>query len=410
MQLLKCTSDGNPKSLAIAEKAFDLVIQQKQGGLTALFQQLSEFKNTQNFDPHLVASDRVYVLIGIGGSSLGVRVLSEIFGIKNFFFLDNVDAFEFEEFLKDKERLKKCVWIFTSKSGRTVETLATLEYLNEVLNKEGIQLSKNSMVITENKPSDLFQWAVDNYVPIYEIPLTVGGRFSVLSSVGLVPALLMGLDLTAFEAGAAKALQDRQIITQLAAQYLESFERQEWLSILWCYSSRLKSFGMWWQQLWSESLAKSVSKTGGSAPRVSTPIPLVGATDQHSVLQQIMEGAKDKFVLFLRVKEAEQGKLTLSSPQFKETKELKARPIGHLLAAEAEAIQIALSEVKVHNATLMIEKFNEENVGRLFMMFQLLVMTMGEILNINTFDQPGVEHGKILAKKILNQQQPEGHL
>jgi glucose-6-phosphate isomerase len=387
---------------ARAEQAVKTVLETKPGGLLGLEAQLAEYASTTSESlKSFKARHREFVIVGIGGSSLGIQVLTESFNRKNFHFIDNVDAYHVEEMLQKFSNIHEVGWVFISKSGRTVETLAALELIQQFATERSVSLPQHSLVVTEKKESDLYNWSQKNGVLFFEIPLSVGGRFSVLSAVGLVPAVLMDLNLQKIQEGALKAYADKETLLALTQASLESFARDEWVTVLWSYSSRLKSFGFWWQQLWAESLAKKINRKGQPALRASTPLPLVGATDQHSVLQQVMEGARDKMVMFLRVEEAEKGQMVLNNTSLSETQTLKGKTLGSLLKAEAEAIQKALTEVGVPNISVQIPGLREENVAHLFMFFQLLVMTLGEALDINTFDQPGVELGKVMAKQIL---------
>lgn len=391
-----------PESIhQLAEKSVSHILTVKPGGVSAIEEQLELSNHWKDQLEKFKNDHKEFYIVGIGGSSLGVQVFAEVFQSQNFHFIDNVDASHFENLLLSVKDLKTAGWLFVSKSGKTIETLTALEVIQQHYLESSISLAEHSITITEEKKSDLYEWSVQNKVPIFPIPLSVGGRFSVLSAVGLVPAILMGLDLNQIKVGVHEAYSNEKILVQLTESVLQSFSRQEWITVLWSYSSRLKSFGLWWQQLWAESLAKRVNRNNQSANRVSTPLPLVGATDQHSVLQQIMEGAKDKFVIFLRVNTAENGKIKIKNPQLSETFILKNKNMGQLLKAEAEATQLALEKAGVSQISLQISDLSEKNVAFLFMFLQLLVMSLGEALNINTFDQPGVELGKVIAKKIL---------
>jgi glucose-6-phosphate isomerase len=251
------------------------------------------------------------------------------------------------------------------------------------------------------KSSSLYKWAQKNDVLQYEIPLNVGGRYSVLTPVGLVPAALMGLDLSAFEKGARAALASSSKVAQFVAEVLKSFERDEYITVLWSYSSRYKKFGFWWQQLWAESLAKTQSQSGSAAKRVSTPMWAIGSSDQHSLLQQVMDGAKDKFVIFQRVKEIEEAGDQLKATQFSNQDFFLGHSMGQLLKAQAQGTCQALNEHKISTMTLETENTSPECLGAQLLFWQLVVASVAEVLDINAFDQPGVELGKRLAKSIL---------
>ena len=340
-------------------------------------------------------------VVGIGGSSLGVQVLEDYFAKNNFIFFDNVDAFQFENQLASLKDLKKTLWLFISKSGETIETLVALELIHQFYSEKSLNLVEQTIVITENKSNSLYNWALKNKVLTFEVPLAVGGRYSVLSHVGLVPAVLMNLDVSAFEKGARSALASKKQISEFVGEVLQSYQRKESITILWSYSSRLKKFGFWWQQLWAESLGKKVNIHGAPAPAASTPLPLIGATDQHSVLQQVAEGVRDKFVVFLRSGASEGGAFKIKHPIFESSAPLISQTMGALLSAEAEATRMSLDALNVSNVTLKIDHHNEETLGFLFMFFQVSVLAIGYFLEINPVDQPGVEHGKKICKQIL---------
>jgi glucose-6-phosphate isomerase len=341
------------------------------------------------------------VIVGLGGSSLGNRVIAEVFRAKNIHFIDNVDAIEFESLIQELGDLKQVGWVFISKSGTTIESLCALEFLDQIFCERNLRLCEQSLVISERVQNTLTEWAGSNSIEICEIPKDVGGRFSVLSPVGMMPAAFLGLNLEKIRLGALSAREDRETIADFMTQTLQSFNREEWITLLWFYSSRMKNFGGWFQQLWAESLGKARDRLGPQAPRTSTPMWAVGASDQHSILQQVMEGARDKFVIFLRNEEAESGSQRLLKNQFSETASLCGHTMGDLLRAEALATEEALTSNGVSTLTLKTKVLDEQSLGYLFMFFELVVAGLGEYLNINAFDQPGVELGKRLAKNKL---------
>ncbi len=386
-----------------AEKAVQKTLTEKPGGLLGIESELKKYAQVPDSLKTFKSQHHHYFVVGIGGSSLGVQVLTDVFQIRNFEFIDNVDATHFENILKRTKNLAETGWIVISKSGSTIETLAALDFINQFYQDHATELKSHCIVVTEKKQSDLYNWSQQNETLYFEVPVSVGGRFSVLTSVGLIPAMLMGLDVQKFQTGALKAYENSDALTAVTQATLQSFARNEWISVLWSYSSRLRSFGFWWQQLWAESLAKKTDRNQKPAPRVSTPWPLVGATDQHSTLQQVMEGARDKMVFFLRAQDAEMGQLKLKKSNLKETSLLQGYTLGSLLKAEAEAIQQALTHEGVSNMSIMVSKLDEETLGEMFMFFQLLIIALAEALNINAFDQPGVELGKVKAKMILKE-------
>ncbi len=342
-----------------------------------------------------------FVVVGLGGSSLGAKMLAEVFRADHFIFVDNLDV-EFLKHLFTQIQLRSTLFIFISKTGNTIETSAFLEILIPKLNKAKISIEKNIIVVTESRENNLFQFAKQFGVQSFDVPEDVGGRYSIFTSVGLVPAGLMGLNLSKLRAGALKAAADETEILRVASTILRSFEDEKWVTVMWGYSSTLNYFGRWWIQLWAESLAKLKTRHGLKAPRVSTPVYLQGVTDQHSVLQQIVEGAKDKFIIFLRSESCEANRFKLKNPRFSSTQILKNKSLGDLMKAEAEGTAMYLDQQKIPNLTIKVRQLDEKNLGYLIYLFEIVVSTIGEYLDINAFDQPGVEGGKAITKKLLN--------
>ncbi len=349
---------------------------------------------------------RQFVILGIGGSALGTRAILDALGLQDskisMVILDNVDSFSFFKKLETLN-LEVCHFLIISKSGQTIETLTQAEFIDQVLLKKALPgLSQVSTVISEFEKNPLTEWAESAKVPILEIPKNVGGRFSVLSPVGLLPAALAGLDLQRICNGANWAKKQDQLIIQLASQALMSFEREEWITLFWCFCDRLQSFGSWLQQLWAESLAKQKDRMGREAPRASTPMPCKGSTDQHSILQQVMDGERDKFIYFFRVLESETSGPIIERNIFRGQEAMLRKSMGELFAAQAEGLRESLAVARVNSVTCQIERLDEASLGALFMLFQLVIGTLGEALDINAYDQPGVEAGKIATKKRLS--------
>lgn len=342
------------------------------------------------------------VFVGIGGSSLGPRVIEDCFAHlsqKKISFLDNLDPLEYRKTAEViRSSFSKCCFVFVSKSGNTLETLSTLDFLIQDL---GAAVIQQSVVITEPRSNPLYDWAQKHNCPKLEIPIDVGGRFSVLSPVGMLVAAFLNASPQLMLKGAAQALQDEDLVSDLMARSLESFEKELWITQFWFYSSSLRNFGGWLQQLWAESLAKKITRQGGIAPRVSTPIFQVGACDQHSVLQQCMEGHQDKWIIFNRVRSLEAMSESLRKSSFPHLQFTDGKKMGEILGAEAQATQAALAQQGVSTLQLWWEDCKPESLGYMFMFWQLVVGGLGESLSINAFDQPGVELGKKLTKEAL---------
>jgi glucose-6-phosphate isomerase len=287
-----------------------------------------------------------------------------------------------------------------SKSGGTLETLAWAEKLGA---QDPTWLNPtNCTLIASPGHGALQTWAEKNRVHTLTIPENIGGRFSVLTACGMFPAGLMGLSLFEFRQGAAWALENVDLASHLSASILTSWKREEWITQLWTYSENLRMFGQWWQQLWGESLAKRVKRDGSPAPRASTPMSCMGSRDHHSLLQQLIDGYRDKHVLITRVKSTEAGGEVFTPNIFSEAPFYqKPTTLGRILGSQAEAFERSLIEREIGFDALELESLTEKGLGAFFMLWQMVIAQLGEYLEINAFDQPGVESGKRHAEKIL---------
>lgn len=348
-------------------------------------------------------------ILGIGGSALGTLALFEALlpdwiEDKRILFFDNVDSRAFYRKLESIQNPQDTLWVIISKSGSTVETLTQAECIDAFLKSKGMSgIAKNAVAITEKKSSDLYDWAEKNQVDMLAVPVDVGGRFSVLTAVGLFPAAFAGISIEKIWQGAEQALEQKSMTEKLLAEYVFSARENAHAAYFFSYCDDLKNFGAWMEQLWAESLGKKQALDGGPAPLAPIPIACRGATDQHSVLQQVAHGRERKIVTFFRVGKAEAGQFPLSGSQFKATQVLQGKSIGELLRAEAVATEQALGEENIQTLSLFTETLEELSMGFLFMTYEVLVGSLGTYLKIDPFDQPGVERGKILARNLLSQ-------
>ncbi len=351
---------------------------------------------------HAQISDEL-VVVGVGGSSLGPKALYEIFedprSPKQIYFCDNVDPIEFERMWQRIRNPAKTSWAFVSKSGSTIETLVAADLIQAQYQKTKDPF--HAIVISEKRSNPLTDWAEKYGMQCLEIPVDVGGRFSVLTAVGMFPMAFMGLSVKAFQEGASQALKSEALIADLMAQVHASFQRSEWITFFWFYNSCYVSFGRWLQQLWAESLAKTENRKGQSAARVSTPVFGIGSSDQHSLLQQLMDGAKDKLILFCRYSNVETSGDAVHNSYFKGQDFFNGHSMGQLISAQAQGTRQALNERGISTLTLQIENVTPQSLGFQLMTWQLVVAGLGEMLDLNAFDQPGVELGKRLARQIL---------
>ncbi|MFN8943038.1 MAG: glucose-6-phosphate isomerase [Pseudobdellovibrionaceae bacterium] len=343
------------------------------------------------------------VICGIGGSSLGFESFQQYFHFDQVIVLDNVETSTIEFRLKGLD-LNQLAWTFISKSGGTIETLSTFDWMIEHYEQKQISWKDRVAVITENKASSLKNFAVQNNLPCLEVPLNVGGRYSVFSPVGLFPLFFCGVLKEQVRSGIEAALQNEKFLIQFVSELMASFERREWITSFWFYSSRCQGLGRWISQLWAESLSKAKDREGRQAPRVSTPLWMIGACDQHSLLQQWMEGERDKFVIFMKMNSpmASQKRIPkILKPRFPETALMKNKNLDELLRIEANATQKALSIQGVSTLEICLQPESLEELVEFKMLMMMSVGILGEILNLNAFDQPGVELGKVLTQQML---------
>lgn len=395
--------DLNQKSL----QSLQQLLERKDLGFFQVPSRTTLWTEAQEKALELRRQFKVMVVIGIGGSSLGPRAIKEIFQSPDqahqLHFLDNVDPIDLQRVLKSVGDLEKACWVIISKSGTTMETLVAAQEVISIYHKKNLPIRKHFRVVTEPVENPLSQWAATNNVESLELPIDVGGRFSVLTAVGMLPAAFIGLDIEKVRQGALTALQDLSRVSEMMSQTIQSWERQEWITFFWFYSSLQRSFGGWVQQLWAESLAKVTDNQGQPAPRVSTPIAAIGTCDQHSLLQQVMEGTKDKFVVFIRSPELESAGDKFTKLEFAKLDFMSGHSMGELLAAEAMATQRGLKENSVSTMSIESDLLTPQSLGYNFMFWELVVAGLGQYLDINAFNQPGVELGKRLARELLSQ-------
>ncbi len=392
-----------------ATRALDTVMARTDLGFTKLPFRESLLAAVEYRAREIARSSTHMVVLGMGGSSLGGRALlgavPKAPGRGTVTFIDNIDCERFWVWLKAQTDLSMIHWVVVSKSGNTMETLAMADLVDQHLRLTGHRrLGSVSTIVSELKDNPLTAWARKESVPVLEIPIDVGGRFSVLSAVGLLPAVFSGLRLERMMAGAKYGLESREIVIGLTAQAMMSLEREEWITMLWSYADGLREFGLWWQQLWAESLAKKTGRNGAAARRASTPIAAQGANDQHSLLQQVIEGARDKFLIFQRVEASEESGPKIEKSLFRGQEFMNGHGIGDLLRVECESTIEAVRRSGVKAAELSLPALDEATMSSLFMIWELVVASLGEVLDIDAFNQPGVELGKVIAKERLAKQ------
>lgn len=387
------------KFLPMAEQALQLLKSQRhEYGFLDLPQQVYNedwLRQVQNLKKDLLSFEQM-LIVGIGGSGLGAKWLIDIKQAdQRAKVLDNPEPILLSQTLKWIKDISKLVVVVISKSGATIETLSLTQICLPLLQAQGFNCSHQVLVVTEDQDQPLSNWAKLNNIRRFEVPLNVGGRYSILSNVGLLPALFLGYDEKQLLAGAQRALESDSLIIDLIAQSLASFALDHQVSAFWTYHESLKYFGDWFQQLWGESLGKPGSKS-------SIPLRLHSAQDQHSMLQLLMEGEFKIWTIFFIVeRDNEEINYTLVNKDFPNLKWLEDVSLSQLLGAEQKATAQALKRQSKLVTEVSLPSLMPEDLGFLIMASELWVAGLGFALNINPFDQPGVELGKKLVKDLI---------
>jgi len=365
------------------------------------------------------------VVLGIGGSGLGTVALRDaLLGpwwnersdderdhFPRLHVLDNPDPFTLERLL-DRLDVAKVLFNVVSKSGATAETMAQYlvarERVEAAVGKDHAR--GHFLFTTDPVKGALRQIAEAEGIPTAPVPENVGGRFSVLSPVGLLPAAVCGVDVDALIAGAA-AMEQRCATDELAANpagvlatllYVADVEQGRPIHVLMPYADRLRSMALWFQQLWAESLGKARRLDGTVRPTGPTPLAAVGATDQHSLLQLLMEGPHDKVVLFVAVEDpGVDVPIPRRHPEIPALSYLGGHTLGGLLGAERRATAEALRREGRPNATFLLPRVDARALGELFMLLEIATVYAGALHGVDPLDQPGVELGKVLTYGLM---------
>lgn len=335
------------------------------------------------------------LVLGVGGSSLGGKTLASLKDQNKVEFLESIDPTTIKTSL-DKIDFKNTFFLVISKSGETIETICqTLVILDELKKAKIKSFSEQFLFITQSEKNSIAKIAKKIGAEIAHHPEKIGGRYSCFSIVGMLPALLCGINVKKIRNGAEKIitefLNNDAIINSCAIQ-LYLYDKGFTNSVIMPYIDNLKNFTDWYRQLWAESLGKS-----GFG---STPINSMGTVDQHSQLQLYLEGPKDKFFTFLTQKNHNDNFLV---------KDLESCPtlfggkkLSDIVKIEQETTIEVLNKKKLPIRIFDIEKLNEEVLGGLMMQMFLETILISYVKKIDPFDQPAVELRKDLAKKILS--------
>ena len=346
------------------------------------------------------------VVLGIGGSSLGAIAVrdalsSEFSKGPKLYVVDNIDPAYTHELLANLD-LKKTIFVVISKSGTTTEPMVLYALVKEALMKKFPKdYQKHLVFVTDPKDGLLRRMAKDEGITAFDIPPKIGGRFSVLTNVGLVPLALAGFDISGLLKGAREMREglkrskgmDNPALRLAALQYILDKKKDKVMTVLMPYSNYLFRVGDWYRQL----LAESIGKGKGAGP---TPINALGTTDQHSQLQLYNDGPNNKFLIFMRVlKHAGDPKIGQVLPE--EISFLNGKKMSQIIDAAYKGTSEALTKHKRPNVTIDVPKVDARALGQLFMLFEFEVALLGLLYKVDAFNQPGVEHSKQITKQIL---------
>jgi len=354
-----------------------------------------------------VKKDFIYV-IGIGGSTLGTKAIytflrSSTKFKKKLFFLDTIDPLRIN-YLLSLGDLNNSQFIVISKSGSTIEPLSILKYLDTK-----VKINRDNCIVVAGKNTTLWEFGAKNKLEKFLIPENVGGRFSVFSPVGLLPLSIIGVDIQKLLDG-CKLIHESffsqkeyyDLIINKARFLVENKSRFS-MNIVFSYSSVFKDFNKWFVQLWAESLGK---KNINGTRQGLTPISLIGPDDQHSFLQLIMDGPRDKTVTFFKIDNLKDESLIPNQKKFNcfGLDYLNNKSFNDLINLQADSTYEAIIKEKdIPCDKITISSIDEINIAKLMYRFFLLTSAVGSFMQINTYDQPGVELGKrILKNKFSN--------
>jgi glucose-6-phosphate isomerase len=352
---------------------------------------------------------RDVIILGTGGSSLGGQTLYALADQRaqpRIHFMDNIDPASFESLFAALDPARTGV-VAISKSGGTAETMTQfaicIDWLRAKLDPDAV--GRHTIAITEPRDNPLRLLAAKQTTPILDHDPGIGGRYSVLSNVGLLPAMLAGLDVAALRDGAGDTLdaalgvgEPRESAPALGAAIAVGLAEQHGIgtTVIMPYLDRLAHFGLWFRQLWAESLGKDGKGT--------TPIRAMGTVDQHSQLQLYLAGPADKMFTIVTGAVAGTGPAVpadlLGDPSLGY---LTGKRMGDLLDAEQRATEQSLIRNGRPTRRFHLARLDERTLGGLLMHFMLETIIAADLLGVNAFDQPAVEEGKVIARQYLGE-------
>ena len=354
------------------------------------------------------------VVLGIGGSALGNKAvysaIKPIKPLKKLYVYDNVDPYLWADILENINP-EKTVFNCITKSGTTAETMASFMFIINYLKEKFPSDYKDRLIITTDKEKGFLRKVInDEGFASFIVPDDVGGRFSVLTDVGLVSSAFVGIDIKGLLAGAGKMREHCHVADimknpamLIAMTHVLYMKQGKNISVMMPYSNSLYDMADWYRQLWAESIGKKYDLDGKVVNTGQTPVKALGATDQHSQVQLYAEGPADKVFTFLMVERfAKDYTIPEVYTDRSEVNYLCGKHFSSLLNNECLATELALSDAGNPNLMIKFSELNEENIGGFIYLYEAATVFAGYILNIDPLDQPGVEAGKIATYALMD--------
>ncbi len=395
-------------------------------GWLNLHEDEQSFQEIKEYSKEIVESKKFdnLVILGIGGSALGPKAIIQALkhplwnelssekrqGFLKIYFIDNVDP-DWTNSILNHLDIKRTLFCTITKSGGTAETTSVFLWARDMLIKElGDNWKKNLVLITDPKKGTLRAFADRENVKSFKIESSVGGRFSVFSAVGMLPAALCGIDIDKFKKALAISYKDifeKKNLDNLGLKLaIALFHADKNLgkktNILMPYSSHLEKIADWYVQLVAESLGKN-RQTG------PLPVKAVGATDQHSQLQLFAEGPLDKIVFFIKINNFKND-FNIPKQEVIGFENLAGETLKRLIHAEGEGTARALAKKEVPSLTIEMPEISEENLAELLYGFEIMTALSGFLYNVDPFNQPGVELSKKYTYALLGKKGFEEYL
>lgn len=410
----------------IIQKAYDSVQNNRGKGMTQWmdlpYSQAKVVDEIMSFAKSVRKKFDNFVVLGIGGSALGpMAVFQALCHLRHnelpkskrkapkFYVEDNVDP-ERMTALLDVLKLEKTMFNVITKSGSTSETMSQYLIIMDLLKKAfGDKAKEHIVATTSQDKGNLIKIAKQEGLKTFYIPDGVGGRFSELCPVGLLPAAVLGINIKELLRGAAsmdrrckvKNYKRNPALMAAALQYI-CINKGKNISVMMPYADSLKLMADWYCQLWGESLGKAVDLDGNTVYVGQTPVKALGVTDQHSQVQLYTEGPFDKVITLVGV-ENYRSQVTISQgcEDFPDVSFLSGHTLNELIKAEMLATEYALTKNRRLNNLIMLPEVNAHTIGQLLMFFMMQTAYIGSMLNIDAFNQPGVEEGKNATYALL---------